>query len=90
MEQTMNANKENRLMAATLFVFFVSGACSMLMGNLMPFLRQMYGISYAQAGLLLSLPSWGNLAAIFITGYLPTYIGRRKTVLLTAAGHHSG
>ena len=77
-------NQENRLIAATLFVFFVSGASSMLMGNLMPFLRETYGISYTRAGLLLSLPSWGNLASIFITGYLPTYIGRRKTVLLTA------
>ena len=71
-------------MRNTLFVFFVSGASSVLMGNLMPFLRQMYDISYAQAGVLLSLPSWGNLASIFITGYLPTYIGRRRTVLLTA------
>ena len=84
MEQITNAKKENRLMTATLFVFFVSGASSMLMGNLMPFLREMYGISYAQAGLLLSLPSWGNLASIFITGYMPTYIGRRKTVLITS------
>ena len=79
-----NTKKENRLMAATLFVFFVSGASSVLMGNLMPFLREMYDISYAKAGFLLSLPSWGNLVSIFITGYLPTYIGRRKTVLLTA------
>ncbi len=71
-------------MRATLFVFFVSGASSVLMGNLMPFLRQTYDISYTQAGLLLSLPSWGNIASIFITGYLPSYIGRRKTVLLTA------
>ena len=71
-------------MTATLFVFFVSGASSVLLGNLMPFLREMYDISYAKAGMLLSLPSWGNIAAIFITGYLPTYIGRRKTVLLTA------
>ena len=84
MDQITTAKQENALMRSTLFVFFVSGASSVLMGNLMPFLRQMYGISYAQAGLLLSLPSWGNLASIFITGYLPTYIGRRKTVLLTA------
>ena len=84
MNQTVNAKKENALMRATLFVFFVSGASSMLMGNLMPFLRELYGINYTQAGLLLSLPSWGNLASIFITGYLPTYIGRRKTVLLTS------
>ena len=80
----MNKKQQNRLIACTLFVFAVSGASSMLMGNLMPFLREMYGISYAQAGLLLSLPSWGNLASIFITGYMPTYIGRRKTVLLTS------
>ena len=84
MEHLTTEKQENRLMTATLFVFFVSGASSMLMGNLMPFLREIYGISYARAGLLLSLPSWGNLASIFITGYLPTYIGRRKTVLLTA------
>lgn len=76
--------QENRLMAATLFVFFVSGASSVLLGNLMPFLREVYGFSYAHQGLLLSLPSWGNLVAIFVTGYLPTYIGRRRTVLLTA------
>ena len=77
--------QENRLIVSTLFVFFVSGAASMLMGNLMPFLRETYDISYARAGFLLSLPSWGNLASVFLTGYLPTYIGRRKTVLLTSA-----
>ena len=76
--------QENRLIASTLFVFFVSGAASMLMGNLMPFLREIYHINYARAGFLLSLPSWGNLASVFLTGYLPTYIGRRKTVLLTS------
>ena len=76
--------QENRLIVSTLFVFFVSGAASMLMGNLMPFLRETYDISYARAGFLLSLPSWGNLASVCLTGYLPTYIGRRKTVLLTS------
>lgn len=84
MEQQIDQKKENALIRATLFVFFVSGASSVLMGNLMPFLRETYDISYAQAGFLLSLPSWGNIASIFITGYLPTYIGRRKSVLLTA------
>mgnify|MGYP003296267342 CR=1 FL=1 len=81
MENVMTEKQQNRLIVCTLFVFFVSGASSMLMGNLMPFLREQYDISYSQAGFLLSLPSWGNLASIFITGYLPTYIGRRKTLL---------
>ncbi len=83
MEMT-SSKRENRLMAATLFVFFVSGASSVLLGNLMPYLREVYDFSYARQGLLLSLPSWGNLASIFLTGYLPTFIGRRRTVLLTA------
>lgn len=84
MDMTSQQTAENRLIRATLFTFFVSGACSLLMGNLMPFLRELYGISYSRAGLLLSLPSWGNLAATFAAGYLPVWIGRRKTVLLTA------
>ncbi len=84
MEHTMTEKQQNRLMVCTLFVFGVSGASSMLMGNLMPFLRELYDINYTEAGLLLSLPSWGNLASILITGCLPTYIGRRKTVLLTS------
>ena len=84
MEKT-SAQRENRLIAATLFVFAVSGASSMLMGNLLPFLEEKYNLSYGYRGLLGSLPSWGNLASIFITGYLPTFIGRRKTVLLTAS-----
>ena len=82
--ETTTKQQENRLMATTLFVFFVSGASSVLLGNLMPFLREVYGFSYAHQGLLLSLPSWGNLVSIFLTGYMPTFIGRRKTVLLTA------
>ncbi len=77
----MTEKEENKLMACTLFAFSVSGASSMLMGNLMPFLRELYGINYQHAGFLLSLPSWGNLISIFLAGYLPTYIGRRKTVL---------
>lgn len=75
---------ENGLIVNTLFTFFVSGASCMLMGNLMPFLREAYGISYARAGFLMSLPSWGNLVSIFITGYLPTVVGRRRTILTTS------
>ncbi len=84
MENTRSDSAENRLICATLFAFFASGAASILVGNLMPFIREAYGIGYSKAGFLLSFPAWGNLAAVFITGFLPTYIGRRRTVLLTA------
>lgn len=84
MERQGSVKRENALIRATLFVFFVSGASAMLMGNLMPFLREAYGIGYAEAGFILSLPSWGNVASIFLAGHLPGLIGRRKTVLLTS------
>ena len=40
MDQLTSAKKENALIRATLFVFFVSGTSSVLLGNLMPFLRE--------------------------------------------------
>lgn len=70
MDMTTQQTAENRLLRATLFTFFVSGACSLLMGNLMPFLRELYAISYSRAGLLLSLPSWGCFS-VTIDGKTP-------------------
>lgn len=84
MNEKLQSRQENRLMAATLFAFFVSGSATVPMGNLIPFLRETYNLSYDFSGMLLSLQSAGNLAAIFITGFLPALIGRRKTVLTTA------
>lgn len=78
-------NKQaNRLMAATMFVYFVSGAAATPLGSLMPFFRQTYGLSYDFSGMLLSLQSTGNIVAILLVGILPAYLGRRKTVLTTA------
>lgn len=80
----MKKNQENQLMAGTLFAFFVSGAASLALGSLIPFLRETYALSYDFAGMLLSLQSVGNLIAIVLMGYLPALLGRRKSVLLMA------
>lgn len=80
----MEKKNENRLLACTLFAFGVSGAGSLALGSLIPFLRQTYDLSYDFAGMLLSLQSVGNLCAIGLTGFLPAFLGRRKSVLLTA------
>ena len=84
MNEKSQSCRENRLIACTLFAFFVSGSSTVPMGNLIPFLRDTYNLSYDFTGMLLSLQSAGNLAAIFISGFLPSMIGRRKTVLTTA------
>jgi len=80
-EQT---RRENRLMIATLFAFFISGSASTPLGSLIPFLRETYDLSYDFSGMLLSLQSTGNIIAILLAGVLPAYLGRRKTVLTTA------
>ena len=75
---------ENKLISATMFSFGVSGACCLALGSLIPFLRETYGLSYDFAGMLVSLQSIGNLAAIGLMGILPAFLGRRRSVLLTS------
>lgn len=80
----VSKTKENQLVCGTMFSFMVSGACSLALGSLIPFLRSTYNLSYDFAGMLVSLQSVGNLVAIGLMGFLPTFIGRRKSVIATA------
>lgn len=73
------------MLRCVLFTFFVSGCASQPLGSFIPFLREAYGLGYDISGILLSCQSIGNMIAILITGFLPYYLGRRKTVLITAA-----
>ena len=75
---------ENTLITATMISFGISGACCLALGSLIPFLRATYGLSYDFAGMLVSLQSIGNLAAIGLMGILPTFLGRRRSVLITS------
>jgi len=79
-----NNPKENLLIAGTMFGFMVSGAGSLALGSLIPFLRESYALSYDFAGMLVSLQSVGNLAAIGLMGFLPAFLGRRKSILATS------
>lgn len=76
--------QENRLLRNVLFVFFISGTASQPLGSFIPFLRDTYGFSYDLSGVLLSCQSIGNLAAVLAAGFLPSYLGRRKSILITA------
>jgi len=77
-----NMKQENRLIAGTMFAFMVSGATSLALGSLIPFFRSTYNLSYETAGMLVSLQSVGNLVAVGLMGFLPVFLGRRKSVLL--------
>ena len=85
MNETLAEKKrQDALLHATLFAFFVSGAASQPLGSFIPFLRETYGFSYDLSGVLLSCQSVGNLASILLTGFLPYAIGRRRSILLTS------
>jgi len=76
--------QENRLITGTMFSFMVSGATSLALGSLIPFLRSTYDLSYEFTGMLVSLQSVGNLVSIGLMGFLPVFLGRRKSILIMA------
>ena len=81
----MTGEKEqNTLLRCVLFTFFASGAACQPLGSFIPFIRDAYGFSYDLSGVLLSCQSLGNLFAVLLTGFLPLYIGRRKSILTTS------
>lgn len=83
-EPQQTEKQQNTLLWCTLFAFFVSGGASQLLGPLLPFLRESYGLSYDLSGILLSCQSVGNLVAVLLTGFLPFWVGRRRSVLITS------
>lgn len=77
-------SKEKQLICGTMFAFMVSGATSLALGSLIPFLRDTYDLSYEIAGMLVSLQSVGNLVSVGLMGFLPVFLGRRKSILVMA------
>ena len=76
--------EDDRLLRSVLLTFFIGGACAQPLGSFIPFLRQAHGLSYDFSGYLLSAQSVGNVVTVLLSGFLPAYIGRRKTILATA------
>lgn len=73
--------QEDRLLKNMLLAYFLSGWTA-LFGALLPRLRQVYGLSYETAGMLLSSRSVGNMAAMLGSGLLVLYLGRKRGILL--------
>ena len=87
---TPGEQRELTLMRTVLYTFFVSGAASQPLGSFIPYLQASYGFSYDLSGVLLSCQSIGNLAAIVLTGILPAYLGRRRSILTTSVWMAAG
>lgn len=64
----------------------VNGLCASSGSVVLAILRERYGLSYDFAGILLALISVGNMAAGFLSGLLPGFIGMRASALLLVGG----
>lgn len=80
------SKSDNDLLLKTYFIFLASGAVSTLTGAILPEMQAEYNLSYSLRGLLLSFQQCGNLAAVFLAGFLPYLIGRKKCTILLASG----
>ncbi|MEG1777301.1 MAG: MFS transporter [Clostridia bacterium] len=67
------------------FAFFCNGSLTLMMGSAMPDLKLAYGLSDTMSGIFLSAHSIGNLVAGFISGLIPLYLGRKRSVMLLSA-----
>ena len=61
-----------------------TGLCASSASVILPLLQEHYDLSYDFSGLLLAFLSAGNLAAALLCGFLPRFLGVRRTVLLLA------
>ena len=74
--------KEKKQLCFTYLAFMLNGLLALSIGSLLPFIRDDRGLSYAFAGMIVSLHSIGNLLSGFAAGALPIVIGRKKSILL--------
>jgi|LSQX01.2.fsa_nt_gb fucose permease len=80
---TNNSSKNTKkILAATYYTFFVNGVIALILGAILPYMRDAYHLNYRTAGLLISFHSIGNLISSYVAGVLPMYVGRRKSILL--------
>lgn len=71
-----------KLFLGCFFAFFVNGGLALILGAILPFMKETYNLNYQLTGLMISFHSIGNLVSSFTGGILPVYIGRKKSILL--------
>ena len=73
------------LLLTCFYAFFCSGLVSLMLGSAMPDLKRSWGLSDSFSGVLLSAHSIGNLVAGFVSGIVPFYLGRRRSIMCLAS-----
>ena len=83
----LGVKRENApLLYYTYYAFLVSGMTSTVLGAVLPSLSAEYSLSYSVQGPMLSFHQIGNLFAVYLAGFLPYALGRKKSTVLGASG----
>lgn len=77
----MKITKDIRLWG-NFYGFIIQGMIVTCFGTIMPYLRESFGLSYVQGGLILSVLAAGNLIFSFLSGVLSDFIGQKRVILL--------
>lgn len=79
-----------KLLLTCFYAFFCSGMVSLMLGSAMPDLKRSWGLSDSFSGVLLSAHSIGNLVAGFVSGLVPFWLGRRRSIMCLASMAYLG
>ncbi len=74
------------LLRTIYFAFFTRGIMTVMIGSLLPYVRDANALTYSQSGMLLSAHQCGNLLAVLVAGFLPYAVGRKKSTLIMDSG----
>jgi len=77
--------QQKGLLYTCFYAFLVNGLVTLTLGSMMPDLKAAWGLSDTQGGVLLSAYSTGNLVAGFVSGVIPLYLGRRRSIAMLSS-----
>jgi FHS family glucose/mannose:H+ symporter-like MFS transporter len=78
-------SSQKKIFTQTFYTFFINGSLALILGAMLPYMRETYTLGYQLAGLLISIHSVGNLISSFVGGILPNYLGRKRSILLLSS-----
>jgi len=82
LQKNSTNNEVKKIFAGCFYTFFVNGIIALVLGAVLPYMKETYDLSYKVTGLLISFHSVGNLFSSYFAGVLPLHIGKRKSILL--------
>ncbi|NDL66647.1 MFS transporter [Anaerotalea alkaliphila] len=63
------------------FMYFIQGLFTIMIGSILPMMKEEYGLGYQVGGMMISAHSVGNMAAVLVASFLPAYLGMKNSLL---------